>query len=262
MEVASKAHSSLRNQNSPCISLELFSISPSFNFPFHSIHHRKWRLLPPPTHNMKAILALPALCFFLSKGAAAPQTLTSILTIKPIPLSTVTITAPAHPHPTAYSTGHGTGGLHTAKYTLLSITLHYRTTLQTQRTFPTFGPLSNGSSYHRPNATGIPPPIFNGTGLPTPPPKHCTPNGVYCDSPTSFSLCVPGPGNSATYYSMGSVANGTVCIDGRIERANDGKCTPDGALSCGKNGQTFFFCDEGMSPPDRLVAGLKILKRS
>ena len=234
---------------------ELFSISPSFNFPLYSVHDRKGLLLPLPTHNVKAILALPALCFFLSKGAAAPQTLTSTLTIKPIPLSTVSITAPAYPHPTAYSTGHGTGrgtgtgGLHTANYTLLSITLHYRTTLQTQRTFSTVGPLSNGSSYHRPNATGIPPPISSGTGPPTPPPKHCTPKSVYCDSPTSFSLCVPGPGSSATYYFIGSVANGTVCIDGMIERANDGKCTPDGALSCGKNGQTFFFCDEGMSPP-------------
>ncbi|KAL2044209.1 hypothetical protein N7G274_002914 [Stereocaulon virgatum] len=206
---------------------------------------------------MKAILILPALYYFISKGAAAPQTLTSTLILNPIPLSTINITPSAHPPPpTAYSTGRatghgsgigtalGTGGPRTANYTLLSITLHYRTTLQTQRTYPTLSHPSNGS-YHYPNATGISPPMSNSTRLPTPPPNICTPNDIYCNSFASFSLCVPGAGNSTTYYPMGSVANGTVCRDGAIERASDGKCTPNGTLSCSQNGQVFFLCDEG-----------------
>lgn len=44
---------------------------------------------------------------------------------------------------------------------------------------------------------------------------------------------------------MGTVANGTVCDGGRIEKAVGGDCDPVGNLKCqGERG--FFLCDEGM----------------
>lgn len=44
---------------------------------------------------------------------------------------------------------------------------------------------------------------------------------------------------------MGTVANGTVCGGGRIEKAVGGDCDPVGNLKCqGERG--FFLCDEGM----------------
>ena len=44
---------------------------------------------------------------------------------------------------------------------------------------------------------------------------------------------------------MGPVASGTVCVDGQIERQNDGSCGPDGSLVCGADGKSFFLCTNG-----------------
>ena len=258
-EVASKKHSSLRNSNKPCIPLQFFrfSLFPiPLPFPFTA---RSSAFLASCSHYEGNPNTSRPLLFHLQRSSS-----TSNPNIhphpQPIPLSTINITPSAHhPPPTAYPTGRGTGtgtasgtgGPRTANYTLLSMTLHYRTTLQTQRNYPTLSH-PNNEYYHYPNATGISPPLSNGTGLPTPPPKICTPNGIYCDSPTSFSLCIPGAGKSTRYYPMGSVANGTICRDGGIERASDGKCTPDDTLSCSQTGQMFFSCDEGILCPRKL----------
>ena len=44
---------------------------------------------------------------------------------------------------------------------------------------------------------------------------------------------------------MGSVAAGMECDDGQIIAQNAGPCSPDGSLSCGPNGTTFFLCVYG-----------------
>lgn len=44
---------------------------------------------------------------------------------------------------------------------------------------------------------------------------------------------------------MGPVAEGTICVNGVIGRANSGPCDQDGALICGDGGNTFFLCDHG-----------------
>ena len=44
---------------------------------------------------------------------------------------------------------------------------------------------------------------------------------------------------------MGAVANGTVCADGRIGRAEGGVCSPVGGVKC-RGTRRFLLCDEGM----------------
>lgn len=75
-------------------------------------------------------------------------------------------------------------------------------------------------------------------------PSACTPGSFACNSTTTFSQCVPGSTGSGTYVFMGSVAAGMQCVNGTIERENDGPCTPNGSLQC--DGEfAFYLCDQG-----------------
>ena len=44
---------------------------------------------------------------------------------------------------------------------------------------------------------------------------------------------------------IGAVANGTVCADGRIGRAEGGVCGPVGGVKC-RGTRRFLLCDEGV----------------
>lgn len=74
----------------------------------------------------------------------------------------------------------------------------------------------------------------------------CGAYGIYCNTPDTFSLCVPTVGGTQYYY-FGSVALGTYCDEDeeRIRADNYGNCSPDGQIFCGEGGLTFFRCDQG-----------------
>ncbi|KIV87213.1 hypothetical protein PV11_02775 [Exophiala sideris] len=72
----------------------------------------------------------------------------------------------------------------------------------------------------------------------------CTPGQFICDSTSTFSQCVANSADSTTYVYMGSVAAGMQCVNGTIERQNDGPCTPNGALFC-NGSNAFYMCDQG-----------------
>ncbi|KAL9073121.1 MAG: hypothetical protein Q9161_003175 [Pseudevernia consocians] len=74
----------------------------------------------------------------------------------------------------------------------------------------------------------------------------CGAYGIYCNTPDTFSLCVPSQ-DGTEYFYFGSVAPGTYCDtdEERIRADNYGNCSPDGQLFCGADGTTFFICDQG-----------------
>lgn len=75
----------------------------------------------------------------------------------------------------------------------------------------------------------------------------CGAYGIYCDTPNTFSLCVPTAAGGTQYFYFGSVAQGTYCdtVEERIRADNYGNCAPDGQIFCGIGGLTFFECDQG-----------------
>ena len=75
----------------------------------------------------------------------------------------------------------------------------------------------------------------------------CYPGSIYCNSPGTFSLCVPGGVNGTTKVFFGPVAPGTYCDQSqmRIRANNFGDCQIDGTLKCGPGGNTFFTCAQG-----------------
>lgn len=74
----------------------------------------------------------------------------------------------------------------------------------------------------------------------------CGAYGIYCDTNTTFSVCVP-TSTGTEYFYFGSVAPGTYCdtTQMRIRADNYGNCSPDGQIFCGADGTTFFICDQG-----------------
>ncbi|CAF9928491.1 hypothetical protein IMSHALPRED_007665 [Imshaugia aleurites] len=74
----------------------------------------------------------------------------------------------------------------------------------------------------------------------------CGAYGIYCNTPDTFSLCVPTVSGTEYYY-FGSVAQGTYCDESqeRIRADNYGDCSPNGQIFCGEDGLTFFECDQG-----------------
>lgn len=74
----------------------------------------------------------------------------------------------------------------------------------------------------------------------------CGAYGIYCNTPDTFSLCVPTV-DGTEYFYFGSVAPGTYCDEDeeRIRADNYGNCSPDGQIFCGEGGLTFFECDQG-----------------
>ena len=161
----------------------------------------------------------------------------------PIPLHTLTL----HPTDRHYERASGTGGLRKANSTLLSITLNYHTTISTQTNFATaanFLPRLNATLATRPVTSPI---TFNSTSIPASFQNTCTPSSILCDSQASYSLCVPLLTSSTKYISVGSVPNGTMCLDGNIDGRIEGTCTPTGTLHCNADGLTYFSCVEGAS---------------
>ena len=92
------------------------------------------------------------------------------------------------------------------------------------------------------SATPRPDPARSVAGL-----TGCGAYGIYCNSASDFSLCVPSSGGGTQYFYFGSVAQGTYCDANRqrIRATNYGDCSPDGQLVCGSDGVTFFRCDQG-----------------
>lgn len=192
---------------------------------------------------MRALFHFTALSLIYGLAIAAPTTLTSTVTVIPIPLHTLTL----HPTNRRYERASGTGGMRKANSTLLSITLNYHTTASTQTIFATAA-----NSLPRLNATLATGPVsspitFNSTSIPAPFQDTCTPSSILCDSQASYSLCVPLLTSSTKYISVGSVPNGTMCLDGIIDGRIEGSCTPTGTLHCNADGLTYFSCVEGAS---------------
>lgn len=177
---------------------------------------------------MKLTTALTILSLGGPFTHAAPQTRYSTVTVIPLPLSATVI----HYHPTGsfYPTGSNRPSLFNGYYNApgnisLSYTLSYPTTDL---------PPTSHIFAKRPTQSSI-----SAKLLP------CTPNELYCNSKTSFSLCVPGTEGGSQSVFMGAVADGTFCDGGRIKKAAGGDCSPVGDLKCqGERG--FFLCDEGM----------------
>lgn len=81
-------------------------------------------------------------------------------------------------------------------------------------------------------------------------PAPCTPNTIFCNSATEFSVCAASAGSRSThslFVYIGPVAVGTVCRNNKVIRASatNGKCTPIGNLVCRPNRQVIFACTEG-----------------
>ena len=191
---------------------------------------------------MRALFDFATLSLICGLAIAAPTTLTSTVTVIPIPLHTFTL----HPTDGRYERASGTGSLRKANSTLLSITLNYHTTTSTQTIFATaadFLPQLN-ATLASPVSSSI---TFNSTSVPVPFRNTCTPSSLLCDSQASYSLCVPLRTSSTRYISIGSVPNGTMCLDGNIDGRIDGTCTPTGTLHCIADGFTYFSCVEGTS---------------
>ena len=192
---------------------------------------------------MRALFNFITLSLICAHATAVARTLTSTVTIIPIPLETMTLQPTYRPYPIA----SGTGGSPKANSTLLSITLNYHTTTSTQTIF------SAGATFSpRPNATQAIPPVnssivYNGTSIPYPFRDTCTPESILCDSQGSYSLCVPLLTDSTKYISAGPVPDGTICLDGSIDGKINGTCTPNGTLHCNVNGTAYFSCVEGAS---------------
>lgn len=71
----------------------------------------------------------------------------------------------------------------------------------------------------------------------------CLTGAILCDTEQSWSIC---NGRGTGYIAMGPVAPGTVCIDGKIGRAQPfGACTGAVPLRCWDDGRTFQVCDQG-----------------
>ena len=159
---------------------------------------------------------------------AAPQTRYSTVTVIPLPLSATVIQY--HPTGSFYPTGRNISSLYNGYYnTSANISLAYTLSYPTTDLPPTSLVFAK-----RPTQSSI-----SAKLLP------CTPSELYCNSKTSFSLCVPGTEGGSQSVFMGAVADGTLCDGRRIKKATGGKCSPVGNLKChGERG--FFLCDEGM----------------
>lgn len=205
---------------------------------------------------MWALFDFITLSLICAHTAAAPTTLTSTVTLIPIPLATLTL----QPTDRSYLRASGTGGFRKANSTLLSITLNYHTTISTLTVFTTAATFPP-----RPNATLATAPVdssiaYNSTSAPYPFQNTCTPNSILCDSQASYSLCVPLLTSSTKYISAGSVPDGTMCLDGNIDGMIEGTCTPRGTLHCNNDGLTYFSCAEGASSiPFFSFSGLQTL---
>lgn len=71
----------------------------------------------------------------------------------------------------------------------------------------------------------------------------CQTGQITCPSENTWSIC---NGQGTGYIPMGSVSPGTVCMDGKIGRAEaSGECTNAVPLRCANNGNTFEVCDQG-----------------
>lgn len=82
-----------------------------------------------------------------------------------------------------------------------------------------------------------------------------------CDNETNWSVC---NGQGSGYISMGTVAPGTICVDGEFKAAPSyGNCTGNPQIQCASNEKTFMVCDQGdwvdMGP---VAAGTKCLEGS
>ena len=214
--------------------------------------------------NMRVSLTLLIAPLIIFDASSARKTHTSILTIIPLPRTTVNVTH------TGYPTATGTGFLNHTNYTLHK-TLHYPTTTITRQSFLTvYLPLNvtNGTSFilngSAPHTIAVRDwPAYNPFALypltPSPPIKDtiptkeadgpCVINELYCDSEKSFSICAATSRGFTRMLSMGAVAEGTVCRDRSIVEVSGsgGQCEIGGALRCSEDGSIAFLCDEGMS---------------
>ncbi len=205
---------------------------------------------------MRTLFNFITLSLICAHATAVPTTLTSTVTMIPIPLATLTLQPTDRP----YLRASGTGGFRKTNSTLLSITLNYHTTISTLTVFTTAAtfPL-------RPNATPATTAVdssiaYNSTSTPDPFQNTCKPNSILCDSQTAYSLCVPLLTSSTKYIALGSVPNGTMCLDGNIDGMIEGTCTPKGTLHCNVDGLTYFSCVEGASSiPFFSISGLLTL---
>ena len=86
--------------------------------------------------------------------------------------------------------------------------------------------------------------------------QGCQAGSLFCNSPSTFSICAPSVTNGTREVFFGSVAAGTYCdtTENRIRADNAGNCSPDGALICSADGNTFFICDQGGKIPFGSVA--------
>ena len=190
---------------------------------------------------MKPIFSLFTLCLVSVFAITAPTTLTSTITI--IPLPSTTILALAH---TRYLTASGTPGVPKANNSVLSHTLNYRTTLSTQMipAAKPFFPRRNATLANSPTRSPV---DYNSTSIFKSPRSTCTEETISCDSLDAFSLCAPRLTSSTKYIFIGAVPQGTVCVDGTIVQApgDNGTCAPEGTLRCSINGTTYFTCMDG-----------------
>ena len=205
---------------------------------------------------MRALFDFITLSLIWAHTIAAPTTLTSTVTLIPIPRATLTLQPTDRPHLGA----SGTGGFRKANSTLLSVTLNYHTTISSLTVFTTAATFPP-----RPNATLATTSVdssiaYNSTSGPDAFQNTCTPSSILCDSQASYFLCVPLLTSSTKYVSAGSVPNGTMCLDGNIDGMIEGTCTPRGTLNCNDDGLTYFHCSEGASSiPFFSFSGLQTL---
>ena len=203
------------------------------------------------TMRLPLTTTLPLLTLLLSPSThALPQTHYSTMTIIPLPLTT---TKTIYHHPTGTNNGSSYSPSGTNKAgpynASANISLSYTLSYPTTNTLPLIPLPTPHQSPAQPsnakNATTTSVPGNPGRSLPT---RPCAPGEIYCNTPTSFSLCAPpanrGGGESKVVF-MGAVANGTVCADGRIRRAEGGTCSPVGGVKC-RGTRRFLLCDEGM----------------
>lgn len=71
----------------------------------------------------------------------------------------------------------------------------------------------------------------------------CRSSTMRCDSSSSWSVC---SADGSSFISMGSVAPGTECINGKLQRTGGtGSCTGVPSIKCSENGSMFMVCDQG-----------------
>lgn len=192
--------------------------------PLFSLLSAQPQTQPPTLSTMRLplITTLPLLTLLLSPSThALPQTHYSTITIIPLPLTT---TKTIYHHPTGTSNGSSYSPSGTNKAALYNasanISLSYTLSYPTTNILPLIPlPTPHQSPAQPSNATNVAMTSVPGNSARSLPTRPCAPGEIYCNNPTSFSLCAPpanrGGGESKVVF-MGAVANGTVCADGRI----------------------------------------------